>query len=327
MKCTFDISPERRASKLHFFYRQLFVTPPPVSVKEFSLAGKTAIVTGSNGGLGLETARQLLELRCKVILAVRDESKGERAREELARGYYLEPDSIQVWKLDLASYDSCIDFVDRTKKLDNLNIAILNAGLFKINYLSTMLLAALLLPVIRDRKSGPGPGHLVIVSSDTSAWVKFDERHSDPLLPAFKKKAANWDMSERYGTSKLLGQLFLTELAWRVRPAEVVVSCANPGFCRGSNLGRQAGSLLRIPYIIFLYFLGRKCTVGARTCVHAAAALGEDAHGQYVEDAKIQPMPSFVYTTEGQRVAKMLYEETLTELSFAGVRRVLEQLL
>ncbi|KAI8951130.1 NAD(P)-binding protein [Xylaria longipes] len=341
MNRAFDICPEKRASKLHFLYRQLFVTPPPVSAKVFDLEGKTAIVTGSNGGLGMESARQLLDLGCRVILTVRDESKGERAREELAKGRHLQTDSIQVWKLDLVSYESCICFVDRAKKLDNLDIAILNAGVFnvhetfastgyeesvQVNYLSTMLLAVLLLPVIREKRIGSEPGRVIIVSSDTSSWVKFEERCSDPLLPAFKTQSTNWNMSERYGTSKLLGQLFLTELAKRVRPAEVIISCANPGLCRGSNLGRQAGSLLWIVYTTSLYLLGRTCTIGARTCVHAAVVLGEDSHGQYIEDAKMQPMPPLVYTAEGQRIAKLLYEETLAELSFAGLRQVLEQL-
>ncbi|KAI3327603.1 NAD(P)-binding protein [Xylariaceae sp. AK1471] len=345
MDFNFDISPEKRASKLHFFYRQLFVNPHRVPEDASRLLGKTAIVTGANGGLGLESARQLLNLGCRVILAVRDIQKGEQAREKLARGASrsLEPDSICIWELDLASYDSCIRFADRAaKQLKSLNFVILNAGVFKvhesfaptgyeesvqINYLSTMLLAVLLLSVVAEKRdSGTEPGHIVIVTSDTSAWVKFDERHSVPLLPAFKAKVAKWDMAERYGTSKLLCQLFLTELARKVPPSQVVVSCANPGFCRGSDLGRQAGGLLSIVYAASTYLLGRRCAVGARTYVHAAVVLGEESHGQYVEDAKIQPMPPLVYTSEGRRIAKLLFEETLDELSFVGLRQILERL-
>ena len=300
----FDISPEKRASSLHYFYRQLFVTPPPVLRRDVDLSGKTAIITGANGGLGLETARQILDLGGKVILAVRDEAKGEAAQQGLAKGRNLAPEAIQIWKLNLSSYDSIIAFAKRAKHLEHLDIAILNAGVFKvtesfsatgyeeavqINYLSNMLLTILLLPIIKDKKTGPGPGHICVVSSDTAAWATFNERTSSPLLPAFKQKATNWNMADRYGTSKLLGQLFLTELAKHVSPSVVTVDCANPGFCAGSELGRETSGIVRFVYKTQCALLARTCPVGARTLVHAVTTLGEKAHGQYVEDAKIQP--------------------------------------
>ncbi|KFA71439.1 hypothetical protein S40288_04298 [Stachybotrys chartarum IBT 40288] len=337
----FGIRPETRASTLHFLYRQFFVTPPPVLKRDVDLSGKTAIVTGSNGGLGFETARQLLDLGADVILAVRDEAKGHDARKQLSHGRQLPKGGINVWKLDLSSYESIMSFAERAQGLPSLDIAILNAGLFnaresfssagyeediQINYLSNVLLAVLLLPVIKEKKVGKTPGRIVMVSSDVSAWAKFEERQSEPLLGAFKQKMEHWDMAERYGTSKLLGQLFLTELAQKVSASKVTVVCANPGFCRGSSLGRQADGLIRIPLALFSRLVGRTCSLGARTIVHAAAILGEEAHGHYIEDAKIQPMPPLVYQPEGRRIAELLYEETLDEMSFAGARGIIELL-
>ena len=304
MTQTFDIRPETRASSLHFLYRQLFVKAPPVSRRDVDLEGKRAIVTGSNVGLGLETSRQLLDLGVKVILAVRDESKGREACQQLSDGRHLLSNSIEVWQLDLSSYESIIKFAHRARDLQSLDIAILNAGLYnvhesfsstgyeesiQINYLSNILLALVLLPVIKEKRRGGGPGRIVLVTSDTAAWAKFEERKSKPLLPAFKKNMTAWNMVERYGTSKLLGQLFLTELARHVPAAAVTVACANPGFCRGSNLGRQAHGLMRFAYKMVSSLMGRTCSVGARIIVHAATVLGEEVHGQYVEDAKIQP--------------------------------------
>lgn len=300
----FDISPEKRASTLHFLYRQLFVTPPPVSDHHGVLKGKRVIITGSNVGLGLEAARQFLDLGCKVILAVRNESKGQAARQQLADGRHLFSDSIEVWKLDLSSYDSIIQFVDRARGLEHLELVILNAGVYnvyesfsstgyeesiQINYLSNMLLTILLLPVVKSKRMSSGAGRIVVVTSDMGAWAKFEERNSKPLLPAFKKKMEKWNMEERYSTSKLLEQLFLVELTRRVPSTAVTVCCANPGFCRGSDLGRQSSGLLHLAYQTQAWLLGRTCSVGARTFVHAAAVLGEEVHGQYVEDAKIQP--------------------------------------
>ena len=363
MTQTFDISPETRASALHFLYRQLFVKAPSVSRRDADGEGKRVIVTGSNVGLGLETSRQLLDLGFKVILAVRDESRGREACRQLSDGRHLLSDSIEVWQLDLSSYDSIIRFAHRARDLQSLDMAILNAGVYnvhesfsstgyeesiQINYLSNILLALVLLPAMKARR-GSGPGRIVLVTSDTAAWAKFRERKSRPLLPAFKKEMSDWNMAERYGTSKLLGQLFLTELARHVPSAVVTVTCANPGLCHGSNLGRQAHGLMRFAYQIVSRLMGRTCSVGARTIVHAATVLGEEAHGQYVEDAKIQPyvlsqwvtrprwirlvadarncsMAPMIYGTEGLHIAKLLYDETLSELSFADVPAILERL-
>ncbi|RYP19019.1 hypothetical protein DL765_003602 [Monosporascus sp. GIB2] len=144
-------------------------------------------------------------------------------------------------------------------------------------------------PVIKDKRTGSDPGRIVVVSSDVAVCPKSEERKSNPLLPAFKKEMADWSMAERYATTKLLRQLFLTELA------------------------QQS------------YLRGRMCAVGARTFVHAAAVLGEEAHGEYVEDGKIQPMAPIACKPGGLRLAKLLYE-TLGELSFAAVRDIIGKL-
>ena len=216
MTQTFDIHPETRAGTLHFLYRQLFVKAPPVSRRDADLEGKRAIITGSNVGLGLETSRQVLDLGVKVMLAVRDESKGREACQQLSDGRHLLSDSIEVWKLDLSSYDSIIKFANRARDLQSLDIAIFNAGLYnvhrtfsstgyeeriQINYLSNILLALVSLPVVKEKRSGSGPGRIVLVTSEMAAWAKFEERKSKPLLPAFKKKMTDWNMAERYGTS------------------------------------------------------------------------------------------------------------------------------
>lgn len=61
-----------------FVYSQLFVTP---EYPTKSFAGQTVIVTGSNTGLGLEFARNFVQLNAeKVILAVRKLAAGEEAK-------------------------------------------------------------------------------------------------------------------------------------------------------------------------------------------------------------------------------------------------------
>lgn len=58
----FDITPEQQAGQLHYFRRQFFEKCPATTRDDADLSGKTAILTGANGGIGVECARQLLDL-------------------------------------------------------------------------------------------------------------------------------------------------------------------------------------------------------------------------------------------------------------------------
>lgn len=302
----FRLTPEKQASRSQWVYRQFLGKTPPLTKSDVDLAGETAIVTGSNTGLGLETARQLLDLGLsRLILAVRTVSKGEKAREGLLANRDAASCQIDVWGLDMSSYDSITKFAERAKSLDRLDIAVLNAGHFKeletfspstgyeecmqVNYLSTILLTMLLLPLLKA-KPGSQPGRLVLLSSDMASWAKFTERTERPILASYKKKANKWDMGERYATSKLLGQLFVTKLVERIPASAVTIDLVNPGLCYGTELardgdGRLKGLLVKGAFRAF----GKPRAVGALSIVHAAVSFGESAHGQYTEDGEIRP--------------------------------------
>ncbi|KAI1377704.1 hypothetical protein F4677DRAFT_415277 [Hypoxylon crocopeplum] len=343
MAVQFDITPEKEASTSQYLYRQFFLKAPVVTKRDADLQGQTAIVTGSNVGLGLEAARQLLDLGLsRLILAVRSASKGEAARKDLSSGRTPGSFEIEVWSLDLGSYQSITDFAERAKGLDRLDIAVLNAGIFKvkeefnpstgieedvqINYLSTALLALLLLPTLK-KISGTHPSRLVIVSSDMAGWTQFKEKSSKSILGSFKEKSKKWDFQDRYGTSKLLGQLFLTELAQRVPASLITMDAVNPGFTYGSDFQREGkGTFLGFLFGCFARLVGRSCPINARSIVHASVSFGEKVHGQYVEDGRIRPKAPIIYKPEGEQLAKRLWEETMAELSFAGVQEVVSSI-
>ena len=67
-------------------------------------SGRVAIVTGSNTGLGYDTARVLASRGARVILAVRDTAKGEQAAARI-RGLSAGAE-VTVHKLDLGSLAS-----------------------------------------------------------------------------------------------------------------------------------------------------------------------------------------------------------------------------
>jgi NAD(P)-dependent dehydrogenase (short-subunit alcohol dehydrogenase family) len=302
----FDITPKKRASQLAFLQRQLFRAPPVWTQKDVDLSGKTAIVTGSNTGLGFECSRQLLDLGLsKLILAVRSEDKGEEAKKALlVDRNSSKPPTIEVWKLDLSSYESITAFAERTKTLERLDITIHNAGLIKktfnkndstgheetvqVNYLALALFTLLLLPIIKEKNSPEQPGHLVLVSSDTAAWAAFKGKNSDPLFSGLDNSQI-FDSRDQYATSKLLGQLFLTELVKRVPPSAAIINAPNPGLCK-SSLGREFDNPIeRVLFSIFQLVLGRHGSVGARAFTDAAVKQGAESHGQYLEDGKVQP--------------------------------------
>lgn len=212
---------------------------------------------------------------------------------------------IDVWTLDLSSYESTTAFADKAKALERLDIAIMNAGVLKIeeefypdtgfelnvqiNYLSTVLLANLLLPTLQKHPTSR-PARLVFVSSDNAGWSPFIERSAPMILGAFKDKMSKWDYGQRYGTSKLLGQLFLTQLAKSIPTSIVTINCANPGLSYGLGLAREGkGKALYYVFCAGARILGRPCSVGARSITHAAVSWGEEVHGEHVEDSKLRP--------------------------------------
>ncbi|TGJ82158.1 hypothetical protein E0Z10_g6608 [Xylaria hypoxylon] len=299
----FKITPEKEATVSQYFHRQFFGKTPELTKNDVNLSGNTAIVTGSNTGIGLEVARQLLDLGLsKLVLAVRDVAKGEIARNDLL-AERAGTHEIEVWSLDLGSYPSIIAFSDRAKTMERLDIVILNAGLFKVtesfnsstgfeeavqvNYVSTVLLLTLLLPTLKN-KMQTHPARVVLVSSDTAGWVQFKPTGS--ILAGFKQNAKRWNMQERYGITKLLGQMFLTELSKHVPSSVVTINAANPGLCYGTGLSREGyGTVLGYIVGIFMRLIGKPVPLGARTIVHAACNFGAEVHGQYVEDGEIRP--------------------------------------
>jgi len=81
---------------------------------------RTALVTGANRGLGLETARQLARLGYRVFLAARDAGKAEAA----ARALRSDGPEVAPFELDVTSDASCA----RLKELGAIDALVNSAG-------------------------------------------------------------------------------------------------------------------------------------------------------------------------------------------------------
>jgi NAD(P)-dependent dehydrogenase (short-subunit alcohol dehydrogenase family) len=306
---SFDVTPEKQASFPRYFYHQL--TCKPELVSGVDLRGKTALVTGSNCGVGLETSRQLLDLGIsKLILAVRNEEKGKAAAADLSAGREgLPPDTIEVWKLDLSVYDSVVSFAERVREtLTRLDIAILNAGLspakrtvnastchdeiIQVNYLSTAFLAMLLLPIAKAvRENQPQPTRITLTLSEVAAWARFPVGKEVPILAALDAPGKLADnTNDRMFVSKLLGQYFVAAIAKQVPASVAVINAASPGSVHDSQFIRDIDKTAVGPILRFiLRRVGNSSAVGARMITDAAVRHEEETHGQFLSFQKVVP--------------------------------------
>jgi NAD(P)-dependent dehydrogenase (short-subunit alcohol dehydrogenase family) len=312
------------SSILGILHKQLLVRPKPLEPTT-NLAGKTAIISGANSGLGFAAARPLLTFRLStLVLTVRSHASGDAAAQKLRAEFPGGEVMVHVWLLDLDGYDSIITFVDRCRRdLPRINYAILNAGVqrsafernattahesvFQTNYLSTALLTLLLSSLMREQKKqqrqdrslghDQQPTVLTVVGSDTMYFSKLalraspqdsDSTSPDPdggHLFAIMDDPSRFAPLTQYADSKLLLTMFVAELA-----ADIAVNVCNPGLTHGTELGRDANRLARAVMRPFVRALGRPVNVGASVYVYAL--LGEDpaaSHGRFVSEWAVEP--------------------------------------
>jgi NAD(P)-dependent dehydrogenase (short-subunit alcohol dehydrogenase family) len=244
-----------------FFKHQIRPNAKP-SLDLGSAAGATAIITGANAGIGLESAKILLSLNIShLVLAVRTLTKGEEAAAPLRVAF--PQTKIEVWHLDMNSYDSINAFVRQCATLDRLDIAILSAGImnidlrvnastgheemFQVNYLSTALLAVSLLPLLKRREPSDSPGRLTLVASGAALIADFSSRDDAAQVLKSFDQTSGWNSSlakTQYDASKglvLMLTLKLSELVAALRHANSPPAAY--GFA--GNDGQQRGVAVR----------------------------------------------------------------------------------
>jgi len=284
------------------FLRRQF-TKPKLLPPGTKLNNQVAIVTGSNVGLGLEASRQFLELGIShLVMGVRSQAKGDAAAAKLCKDFPSA--TISVWIIDLESYDSVTAFAGKCETLPRIDIAVLNAGLvtssyaivpstkhettMQVNYLSTALLAILLLPILKAKKvrDAPNPPVISIVGSDLAYGAKLESKGA--VLEQFNNPKT-FAQFPWYGKSKLLLILFVSKLAELVSADDVTVNIANPGMTKGTEFFRGFPTVLKTFVSFGQFILARSVSVGASTYIDAAVAQGKESHGSFTSDWAIKP--------------------------------------
>lgn len=294
-----------------FVFHHLTFRPKPLP-RDIRLDGKTAIVTGSNVGLGFEAAKELVAHGlARLILAVRSEFKGEEAKAKIAAA--SPACDIHVWPLDQEDFASVVAFAERARtELDRLDIACLNAGLkrlqfsrtpktqheahVQVNHLGTALLSLLLLEPLRRTAQQTGtPSRLTLTASSmafysaptemlTSAVPKEKGRDGGSILKWLDDPASfgREGTADRYSLSKLLNILWMRAIAAHVDGKELVINALNPGYC-SSEFHRADPGADRLGH-----WVARSTKQGAWHITDAATR-HPDSHGQYLSEQRIRP--------------------------------------
>ena len=210
-----------------------------------SQSGRTAIVTGANTGIGLETARALAAKGAHVVLACRSEARGRTALDTLRAD--IPGASLTLRLLDLSDLEQVRGFVDSFRAdHERLDLLINNAGVmvppesrttqgfelqFGVNHLGHFALTMGLLPLLEGT-----PGARVVTVSSAA------HRRGEMVFDDLDFERRDYRPMVAYGQSKLANLLFTSELHRRLvaSGSDVLSVAAHPGWT-GTDLQRHSG--------------------------------------------------------------------------------------
>ena len=235
------------------------------------LAGRTCLVTGASAGIGLATAHGLARLGARVVMAVRNPEKGERARRAVMGATGRE---VEMAVVDLASRKSirafARDFAVRHPKLD---VLVNNAGIWSerrkvspdgvelvwaTNVLNYFRVTELLLPQLQ----AAGKARVVNVASRLAGGL-------DLADVQFERRA--WSGRAAYAQSKQADRMLTWALARRLSGTGVTANAMHPGFVATEIFGK-GGGLISLGASLYSKLRGRRPEEGADTVVWLAAS-------------------------------------------------------
>jgi protochlorophyllide reductase len=253
-------------------------------------SGRTALITGANSGLGLETARALAAKGARVLLACRNMEKAEEAERQLTAESRGELIPLQLDLADLNSVHTAADQV--AERWGVLDLLINNAGVmapprqcstqglelqFAVNHLGHFALTQKLLPLLRQRADA----RVVHVSSGAAYFgrITFDDLQGERRYNAWKA----------YGQSKLANLMTAVELQHRLESngSNVRSIAAHPGLARTNLQPRSVaarGSRIEALAYRLMDPLFQSAAMGALPQLFAATAPEAQAGGFYGPD-------------------------------------------
>jgi NAD(P)-dependent dehydrogenase (short-subunit alcohol dehydrogenase family) len=228
-------------------------------------------VTGASAGIGLAAARELARLGGRVVMAVRDPAKGERARRAILAGSGGEAELAVV---DVASRESvrafARDIAGRHRKLDAL---VNNAGIWSerrrrgpdgielvwaTNVLGYFHVTELLLPLLR----AAGKARVVNVASQLAGGLDLSD---------VQYERRPWSGRAAYAQSKQADRMLTWALARRLAGTGITANAMHPGFVATEIFGK-GGGLRGMAAALYSKVRAMRPAAGADTVVYLAAS-------------------------------------------------------
>ena len=215
-----------------------------------SQSGKIIVITGSNSGVGLETAKILVDKGATVVLACRNKLLGEQTQKELGiNSHFIQVDTGIKESMDMFSETL-------SKKFEKIDLLINNAGVmfnppsttkddleitFGVNYIGYFYLTLKLINMIKDVSNSRS----ITVSSIASYHInKLDWGYFNPkrTFSSFSDKQKIYDHTNLF---RLMFALKLDSIL-RERKSKITSVPCHPGVAK-SKLGRH------VPLVKFFY--------------------------------------------------------------------------
>jgi NAD(P)-dependent dehydrogenase (short-subunit alcohol dehydrogenase family) len=241
------------------------------------LHNNVAIVTGSNTGIGFETAKALVERGYLVVMACRSKDNALVAIQAIEQSVPDAPGKAVFYgTLDLSSFKSVREFSDIIRsRFAQISLLVNNAGrntsgrsekdfdlLFQTNYLGHFLLTQQLLPNLLAAEKP----RVINLSSVMHHFCHTNEAHD----AEYWNNMARFGRSDgsSYSASKLAAILFTLELNCRYRHLGLRSIAVNPGAVN-SDIWRNQPRFLR-KIFRWIYISNRQ---GSFTTVAAAVSI------------------------------------------------------
>ncbi|KAK3702751.1 hypothetical protein RRG08_042736 [Elysia crispata] len=286
------------------------------------LHNKTIIVTGASSGIGKEIALNFANRGGTIVMACRDETKGKQAADFVRK----ETENMDVYfsKLDLNSFKSIRDFVERFKKKEKrLDILVNNAGVmmcpqgrtedgfdiqFQTNYLGPFYLTELLLDILKE--SAPSRIINTTAAAQNLGDIDFDDINFE---------SREYNAGDSYSQSKLAVVVHTFQLAERLKDTKVMCNVINPGICNTDiyrHLPLKQKKFIRISFGPFMYFLMKMAEDGAQLAVYCGTTDEmAEVTGKHYKDCKEEKANEKAYNKELQ---EKLYTESLKWIKSSG---------
>jgi len=279
------------------------------------LLEKTVIVTGGNAGIGYATALDLACRGARVILACRNEQRGNEAVEKIKKETHNKNVVLKI--LDLASIKSIKNFAkDITENEKRVDILINNAGIlgsgeavtedglqlaWQSNHFGPVLLTLLLLDVLKKST----PSRIVNVSSGLA-------KISNLSLKTLNLYVGHWGT---YSDTKLANILFTQELAKKLANTNVSVFSLHPGAVATDIVPDKIVYAVLKPllkFVLAVFYLVPE--EGAQTSIYCACQDGiEEQSGNHFERCQVVgPYKK----AQNPALAKAIWDETLRLLKY-----------